>query len=419
MGMQIRIPPASCSLSSDLPNHRSAVPSASHRTDTAPLCQQNMQQIQHILHRKFTKSSTANMSSSSPKSTPIFSLPAELHFQILSYLPFTSHISLSSTHPFFGTLLQDQILRSSRYYSATYPGIHILLKDYTIRLIIRNNDVKNAKVEVLQLQKTRPTMRGSTKLVIVASLYFSTPHSPPSSPPLSPSSYRKDSNSNTKKGRINMTSILDDYWLWTPLKRNAPEIPPTNMDLKKLVVLLKINTPSIVPAKKDEDKRTYWSTEYPFCIARPTNATGSPSPPAPPPRTTTTTTNSKHKRQLSNPTPSPPLEPATLKQILTFISKRVIKEKGLKNEKKVKITLRVCKLGGSEGYVGFTGEVDVEDGGNTTGNFFTREVEVEAESEAEGAADERDGGPAAEAEVQTSTVQTRGSTSRWARWFGR
>ncbi|KAF3312386.1 hypothetical protein TWF173_007187 [Orbilia oligospora] len=368
------------------------------------------------------------MSSSSPKSTPIFSLPAELHFQILSYLPFTSHISLSSTHPFFSTLLQDQILRSRRYYSATYPGIHILLKDYTIRLIIRNNDVKNAKVEVLQLQKIRPTMRGSTKLVVVASLYFSTPHSSPSSSsssssssPLSPSSYRKDSNSNPKKGRINMTSILDDYWLWTPLKRNAPEVPPTNMDLKKLVVLLKINTPSIIPAKKDEDKRTYWSTEYPFCIARPTNTTGSPSPPAPPPRTTTTTTttNSKHKRQLSNPTPSPPLEPATLKQILTFISKRVIKEKGLKNEKKVKITLRVCKLGGSEGYVGFTGEVDVEGGGSTRGNFFTREVEVEADSDAEGAAAERDGRPTAEAEAQASTVQTRGSTSRWTRWFGR
>ncbi|KAF3174632.1 hypothetical protein TWF788_008651 [Orbilia oligospora] len=374
-----------------------------------------MQQIQHILRRKFTKSSTANMSSSSPKSTPIFSLPAELHFQILSYLPFTSHISLSSTHPFFNTLLQDQILRSRRYYSATYPGIHILLKDYTIRLIIRNNDVKNAKVEVLQLQKTRPTIRGSMKLVVVASLYFSTPHSPPSSSPLSPSSYRKDSNSNTKK-RINMTSILDDYWLWTPLKQNVPEIPPTNMDLKKLVVLLKINTPSIVPAKKDEDKRTYWSTEYPFCIARPTNTTSSPSPPAPPPpRTTTTTTNPKHKRQLSNPTPSPPLEPATLKQILTFISKRVIKEKGLKNEKKVQITLRVCKLGGSEGYVGFTGEVDVEGGGSTRGNFFTREVEVEAE----GAAAEREDGPTAEAEVHASTAQTRGSTSRWARWFGR
>ncbi|KAK6519779.1 hypothetical protein TWF506_000075 [Arthrobotrys conoides] len=356
-----------------------------------------MQHIQHIIrqilhllkqpftflstfHLPFTKSPTTMLpflpSRSGPApphtttSTTIFSLPPELHFQILSYLPFTSHIALSSTHPFFTSLLQDKILRSQRYYTATYPGIHLLLKDYTLRLIIRNNDVKNAKIEVLQVfhRIPNPVWKPTPKKFgVLARLFFSTTSSP------SPSGYQRGGGGGADKKKRIVGGILDDYWLWTSMKDDV-EVP-LSMDLKKLVVLLKINSPLVPPPRKegDKDRRVYWSTEYPFRIARPTfsptttitNHTNSPSPSSPPPQ---------NKKTPSNPTTSPPSEPATLKQILTFIAKRVIKEKGLKNEKEVRITLRVCKLGGEEGYVGFTGEVDVEGAvkGGGWGRWFGR-----------------------------------------------
>ncbi|KAK6348687.1 hypothetical protein TWF718_006474 [Orbilia javanica] len=298
-----------------------------------------------LRHRPFT--TRASIMPQLQPATSIFSLPAELHFQILSYLPFSSHVALASTHPFFNSLLQDSILRSKRYYSATYPGIHILFKDYTLRVIIRNNDVNGAKVEVLQLQpETGRRGGGGLKSVVVANLNLSAKRS----------LHHHHHYETGGKGKERTGGILDDYWLWVPLKRDV-EIPE-NMDLKKLVILLQVITP-VTAAKKEEDKRTYWSTEYPFRIARPSDPT-LPQPPSPPLSSLSST--------------KPPVEPATLKQMVTFIAKRVIRETGLKNEKEVRVTLRVCKLGGKEGYVGFTGEVEVEGPirGSRWGRWFGR-----------------------------------------------
>ncbi|KAK6502044.1 hypothetical protein TWF481_009860 [Arthrobotrys musiformis] len=269
--------------------------------------------------------------------TTIFSLPAELHFQILSYLPFSSHIALASTHQTFNSLLQDPLLRSQRYYCATFPGIHVLLKNYMLRVVVKNNDVKNAKVEILQLQTTGSM--ATLKHIVVATLPPSTLHQ---KEPLIGGIGK------TRRKFAGEGSILNDYWLYTPRGWDTQQ---ETMDLRKLVVLLKVITPATIP-KKDGDKRKYWSTEYPFRIARPGNPPSS-TPPNPP------STNDRRTKNILSPA-APPTEPATLQQMITFITKRAIKELGLSKEKEVSVALRVCKLGGTEGYVGFTGEIEVD-----------------------------------------------------------
>ncbi|KAK6358749.1 hypothetical protein TWF730_008071 [Orbilia blumenaviensis] len=289
----------------------------------------------------------SNAKMSPPTTTTIFSLPPELHLQILAYLPFSSHISLISTHPFFYSLLQDNALKAKRYYPATYPAVHILLKDYTLKITVRNGDIDYARIEVVdKIPKIDRFGKTTESLgpLIVASI------------PLSPKHGHKYDFYKRGEGGCDNSgltgSILDDYWLWISHRTDLPE----TMDLKKLVVLLKV--PEVVAkndkakARQSKDKRRYWSTEYPFRIARPDLMSS------------LTSTSNRTRPSSFFQTSGPPTEPATLREIIKFIIKKVIKDTGLKNEKEVKVTLRVCKLGGVEGYVGFTGTVTVVGGDN-------------------------------------------------------